>query len=279
MPQHHLDSSLLQFSFLTLNTMGALFKPQVSERYQKITASLIKTNAEFFALQEVFHVKKSRDWILGPLQNRNFKIAHAHQFSYRKFKSVGSGLASISKHPITKEEFYSFKFSKSVDRFSNKGVLLTRLMLQDNIEIDFYNTHLQASYLYRHQNAKTRLRQLHELSEFVFQHSSPKNTVIIVGDFNFKENTKEYTYFLDELWHNKHFHFLEIMRSLYPQHKDTLYTYQHLRRKNLQEKLDHKFMHIPDHWKWVKEKSSSEILNWNVSDHSAILTQLTFMVD
>jgi exonuclease III len=79
------------------------------------------------------------------------------------------------------------------------------------------------------------------------------------------------------LWHAKGFAFLEIMRSLHPNAAaKPLFTYQHLTRKNLKEKIDHKFMHVPTDWCWDLEKSSTEILDWNVSDHAPVLTKLVF---
>ena len=270
-------SNTFEFSFLTLNTMGAPLKPRIKERYQKIATEIQNANAEFFALQEVFHVQKTRDWIFTPLAQNSLSMTHAHKYNLWKLKSTGSGLASLSRHPVVKEEFYSYKSSSSVDRLSNKGVLLTRILCNSNFEIDFYNTHLQASYLYRHQNAKTRIRQLHELSEFVHTHSTPKNLVIILGDFNFKENTPEYRCFMNDLWSVKGFSFLEIMRNLHPNPADKpLFTYQHLVRKSLKEKIDHKFMHVPKEWQWDLQNSSTQILDWDVSDHAPVLTRLCF---
>lgn len=267
----------LEFSFLTLNTMGAPLKPKLRERYEKISSSIQTSHAEFFALQETFQKQKTHDWIFAPLQKTELFIAHAHNHNLWQLKTTGSGLASLSRHPIVKEEFHKFKASRSVDRLSNKGVLLTRILCNKTFEIDFYNTHLQASYLYRHQNAKTRMRQLRELSEFVQTHSTPKSLIVIVGDFNFKEHTKEYKYFMHELWHAKDFQFLEIMRSLHPDATiKPLFTYQHLTRKNLKEKLDHKFIHVPAEWRWDMSKSATEILDWNVSDHAPVLTKLVF---
>lgn len=271
------DKQKIELSLLSLNTMGAPFKPKIKKRYQEISKLLNENKSHFFALQETFPQKDTNLHILKPFQEKNFFTATAHEKTFWRLKTVNSGLTSLSYYPIIEQKFQSFRYSQSVDRFSDKGILLTRIQLPCQTEIDIYNTHLQASYLYRNQNAKTRIKQLEVVVDFIHKYSNPKNIVLVLGDFNFKEDTYEYDYFLKAPWFDAGFSFCEIMRNLHPCEKSMpLYTYEHLKKKNLKEKIDHKFLHVGSDWQWHKEESVTEILDWNVSDHHPIVTKLIF---
>ena len=265
-----------EFSFISLNTMGAPLKPKRKERYEKMFELLSTCPANVYALQETFHPKHSRT-LLDPFENMGVEIVEGGHRDFWKLKTTGSGLTTISYNPVIKQEFYPFAMGRSIDRYANKGVLLTRVVTEAGKEIDLYNTHMQSSYFYRDQNAHVRLRQLEEMADFVRSHSSQNSTIILTGDFNFKETTKEYDFFTNKLWGGSGYDFSEIMRSLKPDLDDPLHTYQKRSNKNLLEKIDHKFMHVGQGWTWNQSQSHSEILNeWDVSDHRPILTKLVF---
>lgn len=266
-----------ELSFISLNTMGALFKPQRPQRFRRIVDLMSESPAQFFALQETFSSKVTQSHLIDRLHHKKFELTRGDHRNLWKLKVTCSGLSSVSMHPVVKTEFKAFSKAKSMDRLANKGVLLTRIEIEPGLEVDVYNTHLQASYLHRNENAKTRMRQLKEVADFIRTHSSPDDTILVLGDFNFKENTKEYTLFTQSLWTDCDYGFVEVMRSLHPDvESHPLHTYQHLKRTSLREKIDHKFLHVGKGWEWETELSSTEILDWDVSDHKPILTRLVF---
>ena len=59
---------------------------------------------------------------------------------------VDGGLLTLSRYPIVQEEFCSFKYGVLSDNLSQKGILYTKIQINDTF-LHLFNTHLQASYV------------------------------------------------------------------------------------------------------------------------------------
>jgi endonuclease/exonuclease/phosphatase family metal-dependent hydrolase len=79
------------------------------------------------------------------------------------------------------------------DCFAQKGVLMVRLRMADGIEVDVYNTHLEAGAGSKDQDI--RAKQLAAITAFMKRHSQNR-AVIFGGDFNLDwKNTRHRTVF------------------------------------------------------------------------------------
>ena len=120
---------------------------------------------------------------------------------------VGSGLLTLSKYPIVKNRFFSFKDGAGIDGISYKGILYTKIFTggsKSHSQMNYmhlFNAHLQASYD-THFDEKycghyqARLNQVVQLRDVITQclksYSNKKSSknikikekIMIVGDFN-----------------------------------------------------------------------------------------------
>lgn len=100
---------------------------------------------------------------------------------YCCFSFVDSGLSTLSKFPIIEQKYMHYRSrSGFVDIIASKGILLTRLEINNNI-VDVYNTHMQAG---ESDDGLARLDQAAQLVEFVNNNSLATHSVMIIGDFN-----------------------------------------------------------------------------------------------
>jgi exonuclease III len=101
----------------------------------------------------------------------------------------GSGLSAFVRKEtaeVVETRRHRFKrcsgwFERSSDCWATKGVLLVRLRFENGVEIDVYNTHLDAGQ--SRSAMKVRKDQLRELVALIAS-ESPGRAVIVAGDFN-----------------------------------------------------------------------------------------------
>lgn len=137
-------------------------------------------NIDVFCFQEVFAPRNDRrtKLIETMAQIHNLKYSKAGPKQPFFSKAVAdSGLLTLSKYPIVDSDFYHYKHSSQVDALSWKGVLYTKILVQDKPNaksyLHLFNTHLQATYTgasYKkknHSSYTARLNQSLELSNFI----------------------------------------------------------------------------------------------------------------
>lgn len=107
---------------------------------------------------------------------------------------IGSGLAILSRHPISQSFFHRFSLCGSPDHFwhgdwySGKGVAGVRATWQ-GLTVNVYSTHMHAEYGSRKDGYTAhRLVQFTEIVQFMEQTSRPEHVAIIGGDFNTRPN-------------------------------------------------------------------------------------------
>jgi endonuclease/exonuclease/phosphatase family metal-dependent hydrolase len=105
-----------------------------------------------------------------------------------------SGLATISRYPITKRKFFPFMTGASGwEILVSKGVQLTRIEHPSLGTIDVYNTHMQSDTDSKWgQNSALRIKQIARFIEVVKKNSPPDRMVILGGDFNMATDSPEY---------------------------------------------------------------------------------------
>lgn len=107
---------------------------------------------------------------------------------------IGSGLAILSRHPISQSFFHRFSLCGAPDRFwhgdwySGKGVGGVRASWQ-GLTVNIYSTHMHAEYGRRKDGYTAhRLVQFAEIIQFMEQTSRPDHVALIGGDFNTRPN-------------------------------------------------------------------------------------------
>jgi len=259
-----------KFTHLTFNTMGAPFKPKTKWRFEKIGGLLIKLTKEkdidFITLQETFNKELRDQYIIQPWENEfsYFRTTNEHGWHLGQ-----SGLTTLSRWKITESQFKGFRRSQWVDCGVYKGALFTRIKLESGL-IDVYNVHPQATYFYYNRRAKVRISQIQELLQLVHQTHDSQLSALITGDLNCEEHAEEYDIMVqDEVA------FTDVMRGIYPD-KNThpLETFISDNPKK-ERKIDHVLFHSGPDLKWVPEESSTEVIDFGLSDHRAILSTIT----
>lgn len=127
-------------------------------------------------------------------QNALHTVVH---FARRRHpaKLVGSGLAVLSRFPVTGAEAEYFEDEGSLEnRAASKGVLLARIELNHR-KLDFYTTHLAAGT--PAVSGEARRNQLKQFAEFIRRNSPPDHAVIACGDFNLQPASPELAEFLE----------------------------------------------------------------------------------
>lgn len=259
---------------LTFNTMGAPFKPDIRGRYQKLNEvlhKLIETrNVHVVTLQETFHETWRDDHLVIPWKEK-FKWHAAHSKTGWFF--LNSGLTTLSRLEIAQSDFSAFSRAVGADWFVKKGVLHTRLKFGADFYLDVYNSHTQASYISQRRRSNVRINQFQELLSFMIGTHNPLYPVLLTGDLN----TEEYNIGYDMLINNQEFEFIDVMRRLYPDRQ--LYPFKTLRKSSshAERKLDHVMIREGQSWILDWENCETEVLDFGLSDHKAVLTSLAFV--
>jgi endonuclease/exonuclease/phosphatase family metal-dependent hydrolase len=273
------ENDFVEMQALTFNIFGSSYWPQTKRRMQQMGESLVNLTDElgldFITLQETFFNSYRDELIVKPWQER----FHHHSYADQKkwWQVFGSGLTTLSRHEIIHTIFEPYKTSKVVDAFSNKGILLTRIKLPTGVELDLYNTHTQASYINPKGRNTVRERQIEQLSAFIQKESDGSRPILLMGDLNTTEDHHGYKKLVQEQGKlaNESHQFKDIMRRLFPDR--LLHPLTTLIKSNpLQErKLDHVFLRTGHRFEWDRENTSSELYDFDLSDHRAILSRIS----
>lgn len=164
----------VELTLLTYNVQCRPWLDDIDEKLPKIAAQL--DGYDVVTLQECFsgyaHVAQGTDY-----PNRFY----FNRLVY-PWKVVNSGLATLTALPVRDVVFMHYGNSGEFqDHLASKGMLLTRLNAARHT-IDIYNTHMEAGHSPGAQ--ATRMKQAHQVVEFVRRNSPPAHSVIITGDFN-----------------------------------------------------------------------------------------------
>lgn len=133
------------------------------------------------------------------------QIRHAFPSHYlddnRSRIGFGSGLLTLSRHPIRYGRCDRFRNAAVPDSLAAKGMTLARLDVPGFGEIDVVNTHLQARRF-----PGVRLRQVEELGRFVQENTGDAVTVM-AGDLNAPRQSPEFERLQERL------HFREVLEE------------------------------------------------------------------
>lgn len=168
---------------LTWNYRGLLWSSRRKERFGLITKHLIENQYDFVSLQEV--------WCHSDYDQLVFAVApHYPHTVYFPSGVIGSGLAILSRHPISQSFFHRFSLCGAPDRFwhgdwySGKGIGGVRSTWR-GLTVNVYTTHMHAEYASSKDGyVAHRLVQFTEIVQFMEQTSRPEHVALIGGDFN-----------------------------------------------------------------------------------------------
>ena len=186
---------------VTFNVQDLYFAGKDRKRRMELIGHTLETlNPDLVGIQEAF-IGKDRAVLQEQLKDS--RLQNYACFDYGK---VNSGLLILSAFPILETEFHEFtnkgKWYKiwQGDYWAGKGIAMTRLSILGG-ELEFYNTHAQASY---HKEGESdeygdvRMGQMQEIRDFLKNKSNPKNPAIFAGDFNCTAGMKEYNFLVKE---------------------------------------------------------------------------------
>lgn len=169
-----------------------LFAPDVGKR-APLVGQAIAGSFDVCALAEVFDPRE-QDAVAVQWDEAEYQPGPGATFP----KRVGSGLMTIVDPRVVEVvatadlTYRSGGDLRDSDTYATKGALFTRVRHPSGAEVDLVSTHLLAGGEWlplpgasdhaRHHRA--RMAQVDELVEFVEQHRSHENPLIVVGDFN-----------------------------------------------------------------------------------------------
>ena len=112
------------------------------------------------------------------------------------YRLVSSGLSIMARFPVQQVAVEKFRdpeglrfiFRAKKDGFASKGVLFARLSLGNGRFLDLYNTHMEAGS--DQASNEARRLQTRQLIRFIKENSPRKNAVILLGDFNMRQNPR-----------------------------------------------------------------------------------------
>ena len=169
---------------VTFNIHGI---PFFTAGHRKRAAAIAKlvgaTHADVVAFQEAFHAP-DRELMCDILAKAGLPYHH-----YFRSGAFGSGLLTVSRHPITSTSFHQYSRGgnplalRHADWWAGKGAGLTKIAVPGSGGIRIINTHLHARYRGDRYKA-VRQSQLDELAAFVTSARSPHEPVFLLGDLN-----------------------------------------------------------------------------------------------
>ena len=186
---------------VTCNVQDLYFAGKDRKRRMELIGRTLATlNPDVVGIQEAF-IAKDR----AVLQEQ-LKYSRLQNYAYFDYGIVNSGLMILSAFPILETEFHQFtskgKWYKiwQGDYWAGKGIAMARLAILGG-ELEFYNTHAQASYHKkgeRDEYGDVRMGQMQEICDFLKNKSNSINPAIFVGDFNSTTGMKEYNFLVKE---------------------------------------------------------------------------------
>lgn len=259
------------------NLWGLPFRPKSTrKRFARFFAGLDDLGAEIYTLQETFDTKITHDEILMAWENEKRYFSRHDEVSYRRFQFLGSGLTTLSHLPIVRRHFFSFSHGSFFDRLSNKGVLLTTIQL-DDIEIDIYNTHLQATYYWLGKFNNTRQKQIRELMTVITQESGFERPIFLAGDLNLEEKSVGYHDLVceDQIQSNE-IRFFDVKRKIHPNPQTHPFKTKKHRNPRLERRLDYILFRPAKGHSWLTQESTAEVHDLEVSDHRGVMAKIVF---
>lgn len=196
--RRHTNNQRLEKKLLTQNTFCMDATAFGKKPYANIRAGLwgrnIKENYDISLLQEIWE-DYIRDKLLS-LWGENDRPFYVDDAARKTPDS--SGLMTISNDQLTGKIFHEYNSeSRSglgwVDREADKGILLTKYVLDNNHGIELYNTHMDAS------SSEVRRNQINELFAFINNNHQNTNLAILSGDFNINSTSPNYRILRDGL--------------------------------------------------------------------------------
>lgn len=183
----------MRLRVLTFNCWGVpLFSRDRAARMRAIGKAFASLDVDVAGLQEVFFERDRRVIVEGAAQAG---LAHSRYFSSGV---MGSGLLTLSRHPIEESEFLRFRLNGRpqdlirVDYYAGKGISRVRLRTPAG-PVDAYNAHLIAPYFefgpdrfHAH-----RLAQALEAADFI-RRKSDSAPAILTCDLNCQPDTLAY---------------------------------------------------------------------------------------
>ena len=110
-------------------------------------------------------------------------------YKRQPFLKFNAGVFSLSKYKIVSSSFKKFTECDGGQCLSAKGMLHTRIQLPSGVEVDVFNTHLQAFKT----AVEIRKTQVEEILSHMKKVNDGRRAVILVGDFNISAKREEYT--------------------------------------------------------------------------------------
>ncbi len=169
-----------------------IFKSCQTERAYLIADYVHSLNPDIIVLDETF-MKSTRAII-----NDKLKEIYPYQSDITKggFMKTNSGMWILSKYPISKQAFITYKKKKSSDIFARKGATFVELNI-NNKKIQIVGSHVQSLV----KNSTTRTKQFQQLkSKLLDTHFSDSIPQFIIGDLNCNfYDTSEYNNMLHVL--------------------------------------------------------------------------------
>lgn len=145
---------------------------------------------DIIGLQEVFGLLNGRkEKITSEAKSRNYYCYESEPGSI--FGGIDGGLLLISKYPIVERRQYIYKEGVYSDRMSKKGVLYTKIKINESF-VNVFLTHTQATYISNpplsNIGVQKRLKQIDEMRAFIDSmktlHITSPEPIFLIGDFN-----------------------------------------------------------------------------------------------
>ena len=143
-------------------------------------------------LQEAFRKKARKLISKSNIQFKSYGRYSRIKFPFGIFfkRDIGDGLIILSRYPIVKSGFSKFKSSEvngkkinrceGTDCWARKGVQFVRIKLDEELELDFYNTHLNSG---GGSANSVREIQINQIQDFI-NLKSGNRAYVLAGDFN-----------------------------------------------------------------------------------------------
>jgi len=178
------SSRSVTLRLVTFNIHGI---PYFTSEHRKRAAAIAElvgaSHADVVAFQEAFH-KPDRELMCGILAKAGLPYHH-----YFRSGAFGSGLLTVSRHPITNTSFHQYSRGgnplalRHPDWWAGKGAGQTTIAVPGFGDIQVINTHLHARYRGDHYKA-VRQSQLNELMVFVAAAGASHQPTLLLGDLN-----------------------------------------------------------------------------------------------
>ncbi len=182
---------VISYNVQFLPGIASIANRRKQPRYRAERLGQLLADYDVVALNEVFEAKP-RETILAGLRAAWGPAYQAVAITAPDDGRFNGGLAIATRLVLVESNETLFsqgsskeKYGVFADGFAAKGVLHARLRRpQDGPEtwLDVFCTHLESK------DDDVRAVQYRELADFVRQHSSPKNPLLIVGDMNTRGN-------------------------------------------------------------------------------------------